>query len=95
MRKYLAGTIFLWLVVLLTGPVASGAAEKKDTVYVNENGETVRGNWSSGEIIEVKTEAEYDWHLNHFDPSAHYEVAPWLYDAKNLAGESGDDEDRR
>lgn len=40
-------------------------------------------------IIRVETVEDYYWHRDHYDPSVHYDVAPWLYDPFNLAQESG------
>jgi hypothetical protein len=40
-------------------------------------------------IIRVETVEDYWWHVYNFDPSVHYDVAPWLYDPFNLSRESG------
>lgn len=64
-------------------------ADTSGTVWINNEGEVVRGNWTTGEIIEITTVEEYYWHKAHYDPSAIYEVAPWLSDPFNLARESG------
>jgi len=41
-------------------------------------------------IIRVETVEDYWWHVYNYDPSVHYDVAPWLYDSFNLSRESGD-----
>lgn len=66
--------------------------EASTTTWTNEQGTVVRGNWSSGEVIEIRTVEDYYWHKDNYDPSAHYQVAPWLYDPFNLSRESGGDE---
>lgn len=92
MRKFLTTIVAILGIIGMSG---SGlAAEKRgpsSTTWSNAQGQKVTGNWSSGEIVEIKTVEEYHWHLEHYDPSKHYDVAPWLYDSKNLVRESGGD----
>jgi hypothetical protein len=87
--------VFL-LTMLVTAGVGFAETDKKasTTTWVNEQGVEVRGNWSVSNIIEIKTVEEYYWHRDNYDPSAHYRVAPWLYDPFNLSRESGGDEGR-
>jgi hypothetical protein len=84
-------TVFL-LTTLVTAGVSRAETDKKastTSTWVNEQGNEVRGNWSSSNIIEIKTVEEYYWHKDNYDPSVHYRVAPWLYDPFNLSRESG------
>jgi hypothetical protein len=87
--------LFTTMVFLLTALVTAGVGfaetekEASETTWVNEQGTEVRGNWSTSNIIEIETVEEYYWHKDNYDPSAHYRVAPWLYDPFNLSRESG------
>ncbi|HXV20741.1 MAG TPA: hypothetical protein VD811_07115 [Desulfuromonadales bacterium] len=84
------------LTMLVTAGVGLAETDKKasTTTWTNEQGSEVRGNWSTSNIIEIKTVEEYYWHKDNYDPSVHYRVAPWLYDPFNLSRESGASNDR-
>lgn len=86
--------VFLLLTALFVAStgIAGSDKEASTTTWTSEQGTEVRGNWTTGEIIEIRTVEEYYWHKDHYDPSAHYQVAPWLYDPFNLSRESGGDE---
>lgn len=90
MSRLFAVMIFL-LTLLVTAGAGFAETEKKGstTTWVNEQGSEVRGNWSTSNIIEIKTVEDYYWHRDNYDPGAHYQVAPWLYDPFNLSRESG------
>jgi hypothetical protein len=90
----LAASTFLLLTMLFLANIGFAGTDKESstTTWVDEQGIEVRGNWTAGEIIEVETVEDYYWHNDHYDPSANYQVAPWLYDPFNLSRESGGDE---
>jgi len=87
--------LFTMMVFLLTMLVTAGVGfaetdkEASTTTWTNAQGVEVRGNWSTSNIIEIETVEDYYWHKDNYDPSAHYRVAPWLYDPFNLSRESG------
>jgi len=89
MARFLGLTMIFWILAAGGQAIAESDTDPSSTTWVNDQGTTVRGNWSTGEIIEIKTVEEYYWHKDHYDPSAIYQVAPWLYDPYNLARESG------
>lgn len=78
--------LILLTVLLLSLACAALAGE---TIWINAQGQTVVGNWAAGEIIEVTTAEQYADALADPQPGATYRVAPWLYDSRNLAAESG------
>ena len=95
MLRLFTSAFFLLTMFIIANVGFTGTdKETSTTTWVSEQGTEVRGNWTTGEIIEIKTVEEYYWHNDHYDPSAHYQVAPWLYDPFNLSRESGGDEGR-
>ncbi len=95
MRSLILTAVALVVASIVTGAGHDELERSPVTIYENSEGQQVRGNWSSGDnIIEVETVEEYYWHLENFDPSVHYEVAPWLYDPHNLSRESGGDSEK-
>ncbi len=95
MRNHILTAVFLATASILAGAGYDAPERSPETIYENSEGQQVRGNWSSGDnIIEIKTVEEYYWHRDNFDPSVHYEVAPWLYDPFNLSMESGGDSEK-
>lgn len=94
-------TLVAIVLVGLAGPglAGTGSADEPDqkqttTTWTNDQGVEVKGNWTSGTIIEIETVEDYYWHRDHYDPAAHYIIAPWIHDPFNLAAESGGDNDR-
>jgi len=95
MLRLFAIAFLLLTMLVVTGPGFAGTdtdQRETTTTWVNDQGDEVRGNWTTGELIEIRTIEDYYWHVDHYDPSAQYQVAPWLYDPFNLSRESGGDE---
>lgn len=84
-------TFMTALLIIFATAVAgfAGTDKKTSTTWTNEQGVEVKGNWSTGNIVEINTVEEYYWHKDNYDPSVHYRIAPWLYDPFNLSRESG------
>lgn len=80
------------LLTVLSLLLIAGLVCAAETRYTNGLGQQVRGNWTSGHIVEITTVEQYYDAVKNPDPAATYQVAPWLYDPANLTAESGGDE---
>jgi hypothetical protein len=86
--KSLPSSVLCLLILLL----ACAAALAAETTWTNAAGQSVTGNWSTGELVRIETPDQYAEALADPQPGATYEVADWLYDTHNLSAESGGDE---